>query len=1060
MDYFFKKRVSSTILILFSTVVVGSLYQNCAKLTLTDLDAEAKAAEAERVALGKDDELLTAGVSGVPDLKMFFVVDNSGTMSENQLNLASSFGSLFDSASSESLAKFDTTAVLVSTAQRSPSFSSERTLLDTIVAQQSAFSPDMLIDANTMNSSVRSSTLNSGMIPGDNLGFYLKKTSTPLSYTFMPAPVLGYDPVGNGLLPYIHKTASQNSAVMEQDFKYRLALLNSRRIKLVQAGAEVRPEHYSIVDTESGLCSVARILRNSDKFMKTGDLLSFTVVSDENDNDPNGYNCIQNVTEFTGNEDLVDGSCVKRQTTLKYRLTTTTQGASSCTMNGSNGYTFKFTYKIPQTDVTFKAKATSARTDITYRAVSSSMRTEVSYKAVDKAAYYNAVYSKLKYMKSVFSYKMKTTTVNYFVDVKTCKDIISDGIVIGKDCVTNQVAKSKSASGNFVANCSAFAQQQDSQAIVRAGFMPSCTYSEVSVASCNAGTDPNCLKIDNPVASSEILVLGDLYSPGNESTCLNEAKKYADYSPNTAATCTNGNRAQASCSPAEVAAGCTLVPETTKTVTATVASNQTADGCVAWAKTQAYNRVNSAADISKCAFSPEVTAMVSGSSSNNETGDGCLAWAKAQSNNRVTSAADITKCVYVPETTMMASATANSDETADGCLSWAQKQSNHRVTSVSDISKCTLKFVDGTKTGTLTFQEAQSADGGVTIANGADCGSVKSLALAKIVGSTPQANMTSACVITGFTPMTQKTENLAAGQTSCTAAINQYCSSGAGRSCTGTYNSGTPGSSTGSFTDLMTVEEDISCNSKCSDSAFNICGSQSSSDTLIKDYISSVFGGANVTVACDQVVSQVPNSAVTAQRVTVGREAATCAAMSNGPRYFVKSNGPYRLKTVSTDYVAGTIVDEATGLTRPKMTLIDYIRTRSQELSSITPIFTALVQLSSGAEPSIGSKGVAYEQLIASTNGQLGDIKANDYSFTLRDLGKILKSKLERSFVTKKMRGNQIVTKVSIIRKGTTQEVELNKADWLQNGASIKISDTFEFVDGDQFKVYFQNFIR
>ena len=105
-----------------------------------DVEAASRALEAERLALGVAEEVVTVGLNPVPDLKLFFIVDNSGTMKQNQLNLSASFGSMFDS-SSASLSKFDSTTYLLNTAQSVPSFTTEKAVLDKISTQQGSYSP-------------------------------------------------------------------------------------------------------------------------------------------------------------------------------------------------------------------------------------------------------------------------------------------------------------------------------------------------------------------------------------------------------------------------------------------------------------------------------------------------------------------------------------------------------------------------------------------------------------------------------------------------------------------------------------------------------------------------------------------------------------------------------------------------------------------------------------------------------------------------------------------------------------------------------------------------------
>ena len=57
------------------------------------------------------------------------------------------------------------------------------------------------------------------------------------------------------------------------------------------------------------------------------------------------------------------------------------------------------------------------------------------------------------------------------------------------------------------------------------------------------------------------------------------------------------------------------------------------------------------------------------------------------------------------------------------------------------------------------------------------------------------------------------------------------------------------------------------------------------------------------------------------------------------------------------------------------------------------------------------------------------------------------------------MRPDQIITKVSLVLKGTKTVVELDKTQWSQNLATLKIAEGLEFIEGDQFKIDFQNVV-
>ena len=575
MNRYAKNKVTYSALIILSSLAVTLFYQNCAKLNITDLEAESRALEAERIAIGADDETVVVGVNAVPDLKMFFVVDNSGTMKQNQLNLSQSFGAMFDAGSTESLAKFDTTAVLISTAQKSPSFTSEKSTIDGISTQQKGYTLGMTTTSDVFAASMRSALYNFGFLPGDNIGYQLASSLNPLKYTFMPAPVLGTSVNGNqvSFKSVIRKLASESPTVLESEFKNRLAVLNSERIPLVLTGSEYKPQYANVVDTESGLCAIARILRNPESTIKAGDLLSFTVVSDENDNDPKGLNCVQSITQYTGSEDLVDGTCSQRESSISYQTTSSTKAPDSCKLNGNQTYNYKLTY--PGTKVT----------------------TTIDYKAVSAAAVYNAPYSSIVYKAQTSSYQYLNTVIKYYVN--TCVNIVSDGLVVGQKCSIGS-ALSASKAGNFAAaaDCNAYAKSLNANAVTAAPNAPVCTTSYVASAACSA-SDANC-KVSVAVADKTVTnIVGSLDS----SACLAKAKSYSDYSAGTTPVCTATPKSVAACSAAEAAAGCALKTATTyavKSVTISGDYTTTSVGCFNYAKTISGNAVTVAGDVTKC----------------------------------------------------------------------------------------------------------------------------------------------------------------------------------------------------------------------------------------------------------------------------------------------------------------------------------------------------------------------------------------------------------------------------------------------------------------------------
>lgn len=1089
-----------------SSFIVLTIFQNCSQpgsINVSDPFKAQREAEAERLAMGADDELVTVGLNQVPDLKMFFVVDNSGTMQKNQFNLSESFGSMFDPASSGSLAKFDATTYILNTAQKSPSYTTEKATLDKITDEQKNFSDSLKLTMNQFTSLARDAAYNYGYLPGDNIGYQIKQSSNPTQYEYAPAMVLGnvVDASNNVTFkPAIRKLASENPAVMESEFKKRLSVLNADRIPLVKDGSSFKPVHANIVDAESGLCAVARVLRTPEKYFKSGEMVSFTIVSDENDNDQSGASCIQSVTELTGAEDVVDGECRQKETSISYQTTAPVKSPDTCKINGYSGYNFRFNYvnKKLSTDVTFKkivtpAKYTANYTDITYRvqatpALYSANYTDLTYRVVKTPAQYSAPYTELTYKINQYTYQYLYTNVTYFTEA--CFDVISDGLVVGKKCnvVTPAVAGSKE--GNHTTTCYALAKSLNANAVNSDGYKPVCTTVYKAVGSCSK-SDVNCKEIANLVDKKVATpILGLLDS----TACLNKAKTYSDYAAGSTATCKDVSKTVAVCSAEENAAGCKKTSDATyqdKTVAGLVGS-LTAAQCLAQAQTYA----DYAAGVNPtCVVKPKTVLACSSA----ETAGGCtktsdptygtnsltilgsfptaaqcLAQAQSYSNyvaggtpiclpnNKVVatcSSAETTAGCTMSTAPVYGSATVNAagdlTATSNGCYNFARTQTGHAVASASDVTGC--RRIETPENlvfdSTLSFTDvAKTVDNGVLLTAGSDCGVVKSLALAKAQKSVAQITSSDSCQITAVNKATETVENLASD---CSMQATNRCNSQNLRGCVGTLVPGVTTNPTSALTLFKKVTEDIRCTSKCNSSKLNFCAEDNASEITVAQHLKKKFGE---TASCVESVKDVAGSGVAKTAVLAKDQAQICQPNMQGvPSYFALTRAAYRTKSVQVDYVAGTTQD-TNGNNIPKSNLIEYIKERSKALSNGSMLFSALVRTSKDSLGYGGTYGIDYEKLITETKGQLGSVLSNDYSLILKDLSAVIKSSIERTFVLQKMKPHQVVKKVSKVAKGGGEPVAIDARLWSQNGATIILSNSLDINDGDQFKVDFANY--
>ena len=329
-----------------------------------------------------------------PPLKMVFVVDNSDTMRVNQVNLAQSFGSMFEGSSN--LTPYATDVVILSTAQ------ANGTVVPANVRNTKfplwgdpgiplTGSYQSFLQAN------RGTDL-SGQIAGDILGFRtqreqigaVKKTS------YLPAPVVGLSDGGNSAIthPILRKNAGESAEKIKTDFASRIGILDPNRnlgLNPQVVGNVTYGEFDSVIDKESGLCALARVLEKPDGILKGGDLVSYVIVSDENESHAGGDQCISRREEMPKG-DLINAQCMVKtgvyQNTLIYQLDVpehyrtvlsrqeTVPG--NCSVAFTSGLNVK--YQVRNTNRTTRVNYTVQRNSQTCYA----MQTNVSYYTVSQ----------------------------------------------------------------------------------------------------------------------------------------------------------------------------------------------------------------------------------------------------------------------------------------------------------------------------------------------------------------------------------------------------------------------------------------------------------------------------------------------------------------------------------------------------------------------------------------------------------------------------------------------------------------------------------------------------
>lgn len=418
-----------------------------------------------------------------PPLKMVFVVDNSYTMKKAHENLAQSFEKMFAGSNAQNLTPFDTTVYLINTAQKNVDpngvMASKIPELDLIKITNGTYSEaNLALD--------RADSL-SGKVSGDIIGYSkVNKLSGPSMdqlytsfFEFLPAPVLSISNENGriGASAGLHKSADEPASELVGSFVEKLAIMSPLRSLgnyqvSVGTSASGEPttimsgEFNPILDKESGLCALSRMLRNSESYFKAGDLASWVIVSDEEDNDPLGIHCLQ--SQKSWNEVVVNKKSYtpftcqiqKYTTTGSISFSTTAAGiASKCAAIYYTGYRAKLFGNAYTTTASYFIKNTKYRTRFVTQGSTAVTR-------------------------KIWSF---TTNINYTTknpDQQTC--ISNDGVI--ESCTTNPSTFAQHSfivsgtfpltvmiNGNSINNCKQRVLDYDHSAYIDANHLPICT---------------------------------------------------------------------------------------------------------------------------------------------------------------------------------------------------------------------------------------------------------------------------------------------------------------------------------------------------------------------------------------------------------------------------------------------------------------------------------------------------------------------------------------------------------------------------------------------------------
>jgi hypothetical protein len=1047
---------------LFSAFITVMFFQNCSQVSVSDLTLADKQEQARILRIGAGEALVEVGASqyektqtefqvglnAVPNLKQFWIVDNSGTMVANNLNLANSFSAMFDQSNQDSLYKFDTTAYLFSTAQTIPSYkgtSNDRAVISDIQGRQNNYFMMSAITDNIFDSQLRSATQNSGLLPGDNVGYSVKKiNSSNTDFEIKIAPVLSKNYVGGQLQlsSLINKPANTNTTAFETEFKNKLAILKSDRVPTSLSNGISYQQSAQVIDKESGLCAIARILDDPSAMYSASDLLAFTVVTDENENDLSGRNCLKRTAYQQQNVDLVNGRCSEFETPFSYSVTTQVPNPTYCNVGGQNGYQAQFEYNTYSTNISYRVLDKAGAT--TY----STPQTKVNYTTPKtKTQQYETLVT--YYLKSAvaptYKYRQRTTKVSYYT--KTCTITRMDGIDV-QNCTVDSGQKFAYPVGDHYTDankCKAAALAANSaKAITAVGpgigaqYLPVCdppVFPDSYVATpCTASVD--CQVVLNTAGYNQAVAQPAVWVTGNkESNCnaaalaINSAAIVAAEAPaiNSAhfPTCGVAQYNDRTCSPVNDPTNCKTVDNGTNSGSVTVKG--TYSGAA-----QCTTFVPTGSAFSSCAAA--TSASGSGSCPAGDIQYGCAS-------------------TTTEDTFKMTSSQKISDIKSDSeCRAWVNGRSDNKVRLghpedvVCNVNTPVVAKVNSTR----LF--SQVSDGGNTLPVGS-CGSNSAVFYNALSANDKAKVAQEDCKIIGTTNGT--TTQRSYGGISCTAQLASDCSALGFRSCSTTTTGGGSTASTSGSTLDGNVPMKASCNSQCSQ-LVGACDDDSAGLTVAQ-YLAKKYAGPGRVINCIQGTQKEKTPA--AKTITAGvlsNSANFCPASLAGiPRYFIQEGATYRTEAYVDEFVAGTTVNGND--LNPAKDLVTYIKDKVEQ-DNLNVNFTVFIRKTGeavGTGTGIDYIGKHYESLVSATGGQAFSVTASSYADALTSLSAVIKSKLIRSFKITGMKPYQVITDVTIVRTDGSQSLSIGS--WTQSGDSITIAKEIPLAEGDRVIVKFQN---
>lgn len=281
----------------------------------------------------------------IPDLKIFLVLDNSDSMRVSQVNLVNNIEKMF-SENGDGLRDYNSEIFIITTAQLN---NIGNKIFKTSIDYKNDYHKVLeklytVQNSNLINSLlpflrplVGGVTKTNGLLAGDMVGFYAKSVRTPssvapnydaLEMNFYPAYLASLNQPSILSVKY---TKGGSIAELVNRLKERVELLNpdnqilSKTISIDNTTADNIPLS-DVVEKESGLCALGRVVHDaknnpSESLIKKGELAAFILVSDEEEHDVAGAECVKTFKyqqPLPGT--LYKGVCADNEASVSYEV--------------------------------------------------------------------------------------------------------------------------------------------------------------------------------------------------------------------------------------------------------------------------------------------------------------------------------------------------------------------------------------------------------------------------------------------------------------------------------------------------------------------------------------------------------------------------------------------------------------------------------------------------------------------------------------------------------------------------------------------------------------------